>query len=330
MIYSFVALGVTVGYHRMLTHRSFVPHPVVKTVLLILGSMALEGDALQWAATHTKHHALADRPGDPHSPVDGFFHAHLGWIFAETDADPKRYVKHLLQDRIVMFVSRTHLLWVVLSLAIPTVIGGLLGGWAGALTGLLWGGLVRQFLTHHVTWSVNSVCHTFGKRAFETNDRSRNEWIVGLLGFGEGWHNNHHAFPRSAFHGLRWWQFDLAGYTIRLFEATGLAQDVYRVSPAMQAARLDRAARTRSEPIPPRECEYAMWPAGEGESLGASADARPAYASAPTLRAEHERSRLCSCSDAAGRRTCGGPAAPRRRDAAGRASPARGKPSLAQ
>ena len=243
VIYSFVALGVTVGYHRMLTHRSFVPHPIIKTALLILGSMALEGDALQWAATHTKHHALADRPGDPHSPLDGFLHAHLGWIFAETDAEPRIYVKHLLHDRIVLFVSRTNLLWVVLSLAIPTVIGGLLGGLAGALTGLLWGGLVRQFLTHHVTWSVNSVCHTFGKRAFETNDRSRNEWVVGLLGFGEGWHNNHHAFPRSAFHGLRWWQFDLAGYTIRLFEAAGLARDVYRVSPAMQAARLDREAR---------------------------------------------------------------------------------------
>ena len=243
-LYTGVALGVTVGYHRMLTHRSFVPNPVVKTVLLILGSMGLEGDALQWAATHTKHHALADRPGDPHSPLDGFVHAHFGWIFAKTDADPRRYVKHLLQDRIVMFVSRTNLLWVVLALAIPFTIGGLFGGWAGALTGLLWGGLVRQFLTHHVTWSVNSVCHTFGKRMFETNDRSRNEWVVGLLAFGEGWHNNHHAFPRSAFHGLRWWQFDLAGYTIRLFEATGLAGEVYRVSPAMEAARIERAART--------------------------------------------------------------------------------------
>ena len=120
VIYTFVALGVTVGYHRMLTHRSFVPNPIIKTTLLILGSMALEGDALQWAATHTKHHALADRPGDPHSPLDGFFHAHLGWIFAETDAEPRIYVKHLLQDRIVMFVSRTNLIWVVLALAIPT------------------------------------------------------------------------------------------------------------------------------------------------------------------------------------------------------------------
>ncbi|MGZ3598730.1 MAG: acyl-CoA desaturase [Ktedonobacterales bacterium] len=247
-MYTLVAIGVTVGYHRMLTHRSFTPHPIVKFVLLVLGSMALEGDAIQWTATHTKHHALADRPGDPHSPLDGFFHAHLGWIFAETDADPRRYCRHLLRDRLVLFVSRTHLLWVVLAMAIPFAIGGVLGGWAGALTGLLWGGLVRQFLTHHVTWSVNSICHTFGKRAFETNDASRNEWIVGLLALGEGWHNNHHAFPRSAFHGLRWWQFDLAGYVIRLLERLGLAHDVYRVPPAMQAARLAPPAMTQSVP----------------------------------------------------------------------------------
>jgi len=242
IMYVLVAIGVTVGYHRMLTHRSFVPHPVVKLLLLVLGSMALEGDAIQWTATHLKHHALSDREGDPHSPVDGFFHAHLGWIFAETDADPHRYCRHLLQDRLVVFVSRTHLLWVVLAMAIPFTIGGLLGGWAGALTGLLWGGLVRQFLTHHVTWSVNSVCHTFGKRAFATNDRSRNEWIVGLLGFGEGWHNNHHAFPRSAFHGLRWWQFDVAGYVIRGLERLGLVHDVYRIPPALQAERAHRLA----------------------------------------------------------------------------------------
>jgi stearoyl-CoA desaturase (delta-9 desaturase) len=204
IMYTLVAIGVTVGYHRMLTHRSFTPHPAVKFALLVLGSMALEGDAITWTATHTKHHALSDRPGDPHSPLDGFFHAHLGWVFAEADADPKVYCRHLLRDRMVVFVSRTHLLWVALALAIPFAVGGALGGWLGALTGLLWGGLVRQFLTHHVTWRVNSICHTFGKRAFETNDASRNEWIVGLLAFGEGWHNNHHAFPRSAFHGLRW------------------------------------------------------------------------------------------------------------------------------
>ncbi len=242
IMYTLVAVGVTVGYHRMLTHRSFTPHPAVKFILLVLGSMALEGDAITWTATHTKHHALADRPGDPHSPLDGFFHAHLGWVFAETDADPQVYCRHLLRDRMVVFVSRTHLLWVALALAIPFAVGGALGGWLGALTGLLWGGLVRQFLTHHVTWSVNSICHTFGKRAFQTNNASRNEWIVGLLAFGEGWHNNHHAFPRSAFHGLRWWQFDLAGYVIRLLERLGLAHDVYRVAPAVQAARRNRPA----------------------------------------------------------------------------------------
>jgi stearoyl-CoA desaturase (Delta-9 desaturase) len=131
-MYTAVAFGVTVGFHRMLTHRSFVPHPAVKAVLLVLGSMALEGDAVQWTATHTKHHALADRTGDPHSPLEGFVHAHFGWIFAETDADPRRYCKHLLQDRLVVFVSRTHLLWVVLALAIPFALGGLLDGWAGA------------------------------------------------------------------------------------------------------------------------------------------------------------------------------------------------------
>jgi stearoyl-CoA desaturase (delta-9 desaturase) len=225
--YSLVALGVTVGYHRMLTHRSFKPHPIVKCVFLILGSMAFEGSALEWAATHIKHHALSDRAGDPHSPLEGFFHAHLGWLFNDRDADPNVYCRNLVADPIVVFISRTFLLWAVLSLVIPFMIGG----W----TGLLWGGLVRMFLTHHVTWSVNSVCHTFGKREFETKDQSRNEWIVGLLAFGEGWHNNHHAFPRSAFHGLHWWQFDFSGYLIWTLERLGLVKDVYRVSPTLRA-----------------------------------------------------------------------------------------------
>ncbi len=246
-MYFFVALGVTVGYHRMLTHRSFQPHPAVKLVLLVLGSMALEGPALQWAATHTRHHAQADTEGDPHSPAEGFFHAHLGWIFKDREGDPKVYARHLLKDPIVLFVSRTFLVWVALALAIPFAVGYAVAGLPGALTGLLWGGLVRIFLTHHVTWSVNSVCHTFGRREFETTDRSRNEWVVGLLAFGEGWHNNHHAFPRSAFHGLHWWQFDLSGYVIRLLERIGLAREVYRVSPE-QLAR--RAGRGKAAPVP--------------------------------------------------------------------------------
>jgi stearoyl-CoA desaturase (Delta-9 desaturase) len=236
-------LGVTVGFHRMLTHRSFQPHPVVKFIFLVLGSMAVEGPALEWAATHMKHHAHADRDGDPHSPVEGFWHAHMGWMFKSTDADPNVYCRNLVKDPIVVFVSRTFIFWVILSLAIPFAIGG----W----TGLLWGGLVRIFLTHHITWSVNSVCHTFGKREFETRDQSRNEWIVGLLGLGEGWHNNHHAFPRSAFHGLHWWQFDLSGYVIWMLEHVGLVHDVYRVTPEMRARYAGKKKEVETKaPVP--------------------------------------------------------------------------------
>lgn len=245
-LYTLTALGITIGFHRMLTHRSFHAHPVVKFILLVLGSMALEGPALQWAATHVKHHAQSDRQGDPHSPVEGFFHAHIGWMFQDSMADPNVYCKNLVKDPIVVFVSRTFFLWVALSLLIPFA----LGGW----TGLLWGGLVRLFLAHHVTWSVNSVCHTFGKRAFETPDRSHNEWIIGILALGEGWHNNHHAFPRSAFHGLHWWQFDLSGYIIRALERVGLVHEVYRVPAEMLARRYNKAAAVMVD-TPPAQPE---------------------------------------------------------------------------
>jgi stearoyl-CoA desaturase (Delta-9 desaturase) len=233
-LYTLTAFGMTAGFHRMLTHRSFQAHPVVKVILLVLGSMAIAGPPIEFAATHIRHHALSDREGDPHSPAEGFFHAHLGWLFKDRFADPQVYCRHLLKDAIVVFVNRSFLLWLILSLGIPFAIGG----W----TGLLWGGLVRIFLGHHATFSVNSICHTFGRREFETNDRSRNEWIVGLLAFGEGWHNNHHAFPRSAFHGLHWWQFDLSGYLIWTLERLGLAYDVNRVSPALLARASSRKA----------------------------------------------------------------------------------------
>ena len=226
-MYTLTAFGIAIGYHRMLTHRSFQAHPIVRSISLILGAMAIEAPPIEWAATHIKHHAQSDREGDPHSPMEGIFHAHMGWLFKDRFADPQQYCRHLMKDPIVVFINRTFLLWVALSLLIPFVIGG----W----TGFLWGALVRIFIGHHVTFSVNSICHTFGKREFETNDRSRNEWIVGLLAFGEGWHNNHHAFPRSAFHGLRWWQVDFSGYLIWLLERLGLARDVYRVSPALLA-----------------------------------------------------------------------------------------------
>ena len=228
-----ISLGITIGFHRFLTHRGFRAHPAVKATLLVLGSMAVEGSAVAWAANHRKHHALADREGDPHSPADGFFHAHVGWLFDGQQADQMTYARDLRDDRMVMWISRLSPLWVVLALVIPFLIGG----W----TGLLWGGLVRIFLTHHVTWSVNSVCHTFGGRPFRTKDRSRNQWVVGLLAFGEGWHNNHHAFPRSALHGLRWWQFDLSGLTIRLLERVRLVGAVQRVAIREMDAREARA-----------------------------------------------------------------------------------------
>jgi stearoyl-CoA desaturase (delta-9 desaturase) len=235
VMYSLNMLGVTIGYHRMLTHRSFQPHPVVKTIFLVLGSMSAEGPAIEWAASHIKHHALADRQGDPHSPLDGFFHAHLGWLFNGL-ADPNVYCHHLVKDRIVVFISYTFWVWLILSFVIPFMIFG----W----TGLLWGGFVRIFLVQHVTFSVNSVCHMFGKQDFETNDQSHNEWIVGLLAFGEGWHNNHHAFPRAAFQGLHWWQFDLSGYIIWMLERLGLVHDVYRISPALLERRSSARAST--------------------------------------------------------------------------------------
>lgn len=229
-----ISLGVTVGFHRYLTHAGFRAHPALKAALLVLGSMALVGTPIDFAGTHRRHHALSDRAGDPHSPVDGFFHAHLGWLFNTRAADNRRYVRDLCADVMVVWISRLLLLWIVLGLVGPF----LLGGWEG----LLWGGVVRICLTHHVTWSVNSVCHTIGRRPFQTKDRSRNEWLVGLLALGEGWHNNHHAFPRSAFHGLHWWQFDASGLLIRLLGRLRLASEIQRVTAADIRVRLGRQA----------------------------------------------------------------------------------------
>jgi len=231
-LYVPISMGITVGFHRYLTHRGFKTNVFVKAALLILGSLAIEGPAIAWAANHRKHHAFSDQAGDPHSPQDGFIHAHLGWLFTGMAVDELVYARDLREDRLVMAISKLFPLWALLSVAIPFAIGG----WHG----LLWGGAVRIFLTHHVTWSVNSVCHTFGSRPFRTKDRSRNQWLVGLLALGEGWHNNHHAFPRSALHGLRWWQFDLSGLTIRVLERARLAWNVQRVTAAEMRQRIER------------------------------------------------------------------------------------------
>lgn len=232
-LYVPVGLGVTAGYHRMLTHKSFRAQPVVELLLLILGSMAVEGAALTWAADHLKHHQFSDRAGDPHSPTEGLWHAHIGWLFCQSHADSETYCHALLKDRIVVFVDRTFVLWVALGLLVPFAVGG----WEG----LLWGGLVRTFLVHHVTWSVNSVCHTWGTRPYETTDRSRNNWAVGLLAFGEGYHNNHHRWPRAAIHGMDTWQFDGAAALIQVLERLRLVTDVYRIP---VATRLQASAKS--------------------------------------------------------------------------------------
>lgn len=233
-MYALTAMGVTIGYHRYLTHRGFRAPAWLKALLLACGAMSMEGPPLTWAATHLEHHARSDKEGDPHSPLQGFVHAHLGWIIDGFDANVEKYGTWLKRDPIVMFFSATTWLWVLVSLAIPYAIDG----WRG----LLWGGLVRICLVHHVTWSVNSVCHVFGRRPFRTGDQSTNNWLVGLLAGGEGWHNNHHAFQRSAFHGLFWWQFDLAGLAIRALELLHVIADVQRVDPALVRQRLREAA----------------------------------------------------------------------------------------
>ena len=245
VMYLIAGLGITIGYHRMLTHNGFQTYPWLRGAFLAAAGMAVESGPITWASTHLKHHALSDKEGDPHSPLEGLFHSHVGWIIDGWRTEPEKHGPWLLKDEQVGFFERTFVFWVALGLAIPFVVGGL---WSmasgatflsGALTGLLWGGLVRIFFTHHVTWSVNSICHTFGSRPFATKDLSRNNVIVGVLAMGEGWHNNHHAFPNSAEHGLEWWQFDLSAYVIRALEMVGLVWDVKRVTPEQLQRRLE-------------------------------------------------------------------------------------------
>ncbi len=227
-MYAVTGLGTTLGYHRLATHRSFDTGPVVKGFFLVLGSMALQGSVINWSAWHLEHHANSDQEGDPHSPLDGFWHAHVGWILKATPAKRERYCKRLLADPVVVFVDRTTTLWVLLGLLVPYLVAG----WIG----LLYGGLVRIAVGNHLTFAINSVCHTFGSRDFDTRDESRNNWLMGLIGLGEGWHNNHHAFPAMAFHGRGWRQPDLTALVIRLLVRLRLAWNVNTPS----AAAVDR------------------------------------------------------------------------------------------
>ena len=237
VMYLTTSFGITVGFHRLFTHRSFKTSKPVVAILAALGSMAVEGPVLQWVADHRRHHQNSDVHGDPHSPhlhgtgiwqaTCGMWHAHLGWMLSPQLSGSMRYIGDLRKDKLVRSMSKLFPFWVLVGLLIPAVLGGVLTlSWMGVLLGFIWGGLVRIFLVHHMTWSINSVCHIWGKQPFDTQDHSRNNLIMGVFALGEGWHNNHHAFQSSARHGLRWWELDLSYMIIWVMSKIGLAYDV--------------------------------------------------------------------------------------------------------
>jgi stearoyl-CoA desaturase (Delta-9 desaturase) len=242
--YLLTGIGITVGFHRLFTHRSFETSRPVRYAFAILGQMAVEGNVLAWVADHRKHHQFSDREGDPHSPhagygdgvleaLRGLWHAHTGWIFSsEGRADPAKYAKDLVDDRGLRLIASRFGSMVLVSLLVPALVGwAWIGGLYGFVAGLVWGGAIRILLLHHVTWSINSICHFVGRRHFRSNDESRNVWWLSVISFGESWHNNHHAFPTSAFHGLRRAQVaaDPGAWVIWLLERTGVAWRVTRI-----------------------------------------------------------------------------------------------------
>src|SRR6478672_4775482 len=250
-MYLLTAVGITVGFHRLLTHRSFQTSKPVEYAFATLGSMAVQGPVIAWVADHRKHHAHTDVEGDPHSPhvghdgglrgvFAGLWHAHAGWLLSNQGrADWKRFAPDLYEDDRMRAISRNFVPLVLAGLALPALAGYLVSGTlAGAATGLLWGGLVRIFFVHHVTWSVNSVCHFFGRRRFDTDDMSTNVFWLALPSLGESWHHNHHAFPRSASHGLRRGELDPSAAIIVAMEKLGLARNVIRISEDRQAQRV--------------------------------------------------------------------------------------------
>jgi stearoyl-CoA desaturase (delta-9 desaturase) len=251
-MYLISGFGITLGYHRLLTHRSYATHRWVERTLALSGSLALQGSPGDWVADHRKHHAHTDQDGDPHSPhagyaaglrgtLRGLWHAHAAWLWGDTRAEnPSQYAPELVEDPFMRRLHKIYPLIAIMTFVIPALLGlALTGTWHGALTGLLWGGLVRVFMGHHITWSINSVCHFFGRRRFDLDDHSTNVSWLALFSLGEAWHHNHHAFARSAFHGLKRWEaaLDPTGWMIRLMRRTGLAWNVIEIGQERQAAR---------------------------------------------------------------------------------------------
>jgi stearoyl-CoA desaturase (Delta-9 desaturase) len=237
VMYVATGLGITVGFHRYLTHRSFRAKRWVRVALAVCGSMAIQGSAIQWVSDHRKHHRFSDKDGDPHSPwrygtdfkavSKGFFYSHVGWLYDWDKTSEARYAPELIADPDINWVSRTFPVWVGLSVLLPALVGGLWAwSWQGALTAFFWAGLVRIFVLHHVTFAINSVCHITGRRPFRTRDRSQNVWWLAILSFGESWHNFHHAEPTSARHGVRLFEIDTSAITIKVMEKLRWVTDV--------------------------------------------------------------------------------------------------------
>jgi stearoyl-CoA desaturase (delta-9 desaturase) len=237
VMYSLTVLGIGMGFHRLVAHRAYQATTFLRTALVIAGSMAAQGPVIFWTAVHRRHHSYSDRDGDPHSPhlhgegaveiLKGLWHSHMGWLFNHELTDWGTYVRDLLHDRLIFKLNRMYFLWIALGLLLPAVAEGLITmSWQGFVRGFLWGGLIRVLVVHHTTWSINSVCHVFGSRPYQVKDHSTNNVVLAIPTFGESWHNNHHAFPSSAVHGLEWWQVDITGSMIKLCAKVGLASAV--------------------------------------------------------------------------------------------------------
>jgi stearoyl-CoA desaturase (Delta-9 desaturase) len=236
-MYLLCMLGITIGFHRYFAHKSFETSQTFSIVLAALGSMAAQGPLMFWVATHRSHHAYSDQEGDPHSPnlhgtgwrglMHGWWHAHIGWMFSGRIAEWSHFARDLMRDRRLFRINQRYFYWVFLGLAIPTLMGAAISSsWNGALLGFLWGGLVRICLVNQASWCVGSVCHMFGTRPFATHDHSANNHIVAVLAFGEGLQNNHHAFPSSYSHRVRWWEPDLSATVLLVLRAFGLVWDL--------------------------------------------------------------------------------------------------------
>ena len=249
VMYAIAGHGVTVGFHRYFTHGSFKAKRPLRIALAVAGSLAIQGPVIRWVADHRKHHAFSDQDGDPHSPhrygagtlpmLKGLWHAHMGWLFDPSQTSLRRYAPDLMDDADIVRVHRLFPALVAVSLIVPAVLGGLVTwSFAGALTAFVWASLVRVFLLHHVTWSINSVCHVFGKRPYKTRDKSTNFWPMAFISMGESWHNLHHADPTAARHGVERGQIDSSAAFIRMFELCGWAYDVRWPAPERIAARL--------------------------------------------------------------------------------------------